>query len=529
MGLDQKNEREMFRAVGGESWTVLRDSWSGHEGHGGIYCAIGRPEDRERALARTGWALRVTDSRPGFSQSWTDGQKTTTYYPRGGTDTVEPLVLVREFHDTRPSYIELDQQFRLFHNLVNDPRSNNYFKPNDDGTESPAVKSDGDRFSVSTRLIRQYQAARQMDLLLFIDSVAIAPKGTTKPEEEEYTDAFMHGSRNSGDLSDGRVFTRFLATRIIPPGSIENSGIWPFEEKDDHFPEFVIGHDDEGRPRYCSCDPDKLANSFGTDPNTPNYLTLVQFRREVLQKYYEKPELYVVEDGYLRCAGLWGIQIDNDQDDRVIVFLGDLGRDLPAAERDYWRSFMVIPDGKLSETGISRAILAQFADSKSPDLVFRRLYGQLGREWKDLKGWPLFIEPQHSDIHLLKRLRRPLSDSQTEFETSIKILAQLTSDAINVSAIQNLLSTKIPDEKSITRFKRWLDQENYPFLDRDIGLLRKIQELRSKVTAHLKGEEYENVLFRNLGDLRGREAIDELLREANQFLADLLDWLHSDE
>ncbi len=49
--------------------------------------------------------------------------------------------------------------------------------------------------------------------------------------------------------------------------------------------------------------------------------------------------------------------MDNDHADRVIVFLGDLGRDLPKASEDYWHSFNIAPDSKLSETGYRRAIL----------------------------------------------------------------------------------------------------------------------------------------------------------------------------
>jgi hypothetical protein len=82
----------------------------------------------------------------------------------------------------------------------------------------------------------------------------------------------------------------------------------------------------------------------------------------VLQKYYDNPEKYSVEDGYLRRSGSWGLRMDNDSPDRVVVFLGDLGRDLPKSERDYWRSFNVAPEGSMSQTGIRRALLERVMD-----------------------------------------------------------------------------------------------------------------------------------------------------------------------
>lgn len=57
-----------------------------------------------------------------------------------------------------------------------------------------------------------------------------------------------------------------------------------------------------------------------------------------------------------------------------MVFLGDLGRDLPSSERDYWRTFNVAPAGRMSETAFRRSILGQFTDPKSPDLQFKWTY-----------------------------------------------------------------------------------------------------------------------------------------------------------
>ena len=51
-----------------------------------------------------------------------------------------------------------------------------------------------------------------------------------------------------------------------------------------------------------------------------------------------------------------------------------------------------------------------------------------------------------------------------------------------------------------------------------------MQELRSKVTAHLKGSDYEKALTRNLGQRRGIEAIWWLLEDGITFLQSLTAW-----
>ena len=105
------------------------------------------------------------------------------------------------------------------------------------------------------------------------------------------------------------------------------------------------------------------------------------------------------------------------------------------------------------------------------------------------------------------------------------MLAKLMSDAINEKEIQKLLPDKIQDEKGISKFERLLKAEGYPQVIRDIGYLRRVQELRSKVTAHLKGSDHERVLTKNLGDRRGLEAIRWLLEGGITFLQSLSAWI----
>ena len=126
-------------------------------------------------------------------------------------------------------------------------------------------------------------------------------------------------------------------------------------------------------------------------------------------------------------------------------------------------------------------------------------------------------------------MRIPLSESQTEFEASVNILAKLLTDGLNDKEIQSRLSSRVKDEKSIAKLKRWLEQEGYEHVERDIKLLRDIQTLRSKTAAHRKGSDYEQTLTKILGNRRGREAIITLLERANLLLAGMQQWWFSKE
>jgi hypothetical protein len=279
--------------------------------------------------------------------------------------------------------------------------------------------------------------------------------------------------------------------------------------------------------RY-TCNPDALANYFGANPDAPHYLTPVHFRCEVLQKYYDKTELYTISDGNLSCASLWGLRLDNSAEDSVVVFLGDLGRDLPRQERDYWRSFNITPDTPVSETLYRRAFLGQFAEPTAHDLRLRSKYVSLGRSWAELYGWDLFRRPEEADAGLLQRLRLPLNDSQAEFEAVIRIMAQLCVDAINEVKLQSLLPDRRRDEKGIFKLKRWLEQVGYPHVERDIKFLCNLQDVRSKATAHRKGSDYEKMLSNELGTLRGPAAVKMLFESALAMLNGLDDWFITD-
>ncbi len=71
------------------------------------------------------------------------------------------------------------------------------------------------------------------------------------------------------------------------------------------YPEFIIGYDQHGKPFRHTCDQETLSNYFGKNPGAPHYVTPVHFRREVLQKYYDNPQDFSVEDGVIKRSGFW--------------------------------------------------------------------------------------------------------------------------------------------------------------------------------------------------------------------------------
>jgi len=485
--------------MGSQPWTTVYQSPS--VGDETLFAAFSPADQRERILRSDSWDLRIDGGMPGFMQSYEGDETVTTYLRYGTDDGIEPITLHQEHHGVLPEMLpQISEEVRLYHNLWASSDGTTLYSVGSDGQEEIAAEISHERVRIRTRLLRQFQAGRQLDLVLYVDSRVQVPTELTEVEREALTvevqTDLLRYSVHAGSIRRGVTFSRLLGKHILPPPPPRMAGVWPYDEADEVFPEFIIGEDQNGRPIRFTCDHERLANYFGANPDAPHYLTPVFFRREVLQRYYERTDRYEVQDGRLSCGSLWGVQIDNDHPDHVMVFLGDLGRDLPEGERSYWVTFNVVPLGGMSQTAFRRSFLAQPTDPGAPDLQFKRSYDVFGRQWQSQFGWDLFRQPEEADAHVLQRLRVPLNGTQPEFEDQVLGLTKVLVDALNEKALVKDLGSKVEDEKGIDKFARWLTVAGYPEVDRDRDFLKRLQRLRSKSAAHRKGSDYQALLAR---------------------------------
>lgn len=512
-GASDRRQLEVYDGFGREAggqWTYLYRSW-GDIGSfsGGQYSALLPASQLEHARSDFGWDLMVGSGGPGFSQTNTDRGWETIYH-RFSSDEIEPLVLYRSFDGLRPTDLELSEEFRLLFNLWEDRKTKTYYLFDDAGDAIAVATITDDSVRVATSLVRRFQAVRQSHLALFVDSTLWSESLEGEVDwETRDGDAMLKYYR--GTLPGERPFSRLYGKRILDPPPPEASGIWPYE-KEREYETFIIAVDDLGHEITHTSDPDELANYFGKNPDSPHYLTPVFFRREVLNKYYADPDRYSVEDGYIWCAGLWGLRLDNDVPVHVMVFLGDLGRDIPLSEARYWRSFNIAPQEQVSETLIRRAFLAEFADPVSVDLRFARVYAETNDVWEKAYGWPLFSPLHEDDAHILAKLHVPASDSQSAFDEQVLYLAKLLVDYLNESAITKALKARVKGEKGLAKLERFLAETGAADAAALVRPFANVQGLRSRGSAHRKGSDFD--LSVAIGELNRREGLRKLMSEA---------------
>ncbi len=518
---------ELLSTIGKEQWQVLYLSADDPPHRFGMWCALLDKEAAARATGHDSWDLMIGDGKPGFSQSWPDGKEITTYHRFGSRDGVRPLVLYRSFHGAFPQYVEMDEEFRLYHDLAEDKIRGLLLAFDASGREIEVVRVTPNEVRVRLKHLRQFQAGTGLHLAIYIDSVRYSQIALADIPAHERERVETHGvvrwRRNVARCDFRRefeTFSRLLCKVILAPAALDKAGVWPFEDDDDQRAvAFIVGVDEDGNEVEHTSDPAALANYFGANPGAAHYLTPVYFRREVLAKYFAEPERYNVSDGQLTCLGLWSCQIDNDLDSHVVVFLGDLGRDLPYGERLQWRQFNVAPEGGVSETNFRRSFLAQFADAQAPDLTFRREYSDIMRDWERAHGWPLFLTPLPSDAHLLNTVRVPVTNSQAELDEQVGHLTKLLVDSLNEKELAARAGVLEEGTKGIGKLAGFLETTRFPERQSIIQLLRDLQTLRSTGSAHRKGSAYEKIIAKlGVDPTRKPDAVRRLLEQSTAAL-----------
>lgn len=468
----------------------------------GIYCALVPSDQIEHILSGTTWNLSHGDGLPGSMKYYRDSERV-EYLRFGNDEGIEPLIIDREFHGLRNDYKEISEEFRLFHRLYHDIKTNQYIKFDDDGNETIVAIMEENRVQIRLKEIRQYLAIREMHLAIQFDyrehsMCSIKDLGLTDKEtpHQEELSCWVLNYGSFGGLSDYKSFSRLLGKRLIQPLPKSKSGFWGFSEDiDEQCVSFIIDITEDGDEIAYTSEPDSLANNFGANPDAPHYLTPVHFKKQVLDKYYQNPSKYSVEDSYLRCGSLWGLQIDNHHKDKVCVWLGDLGRDLPYNEQLYWRSYNIAPEGKVSNTYYKRQLLAQFTDSERIEHIFENTYYRLQNTCKKCLNWQLLLPLSDADEHYLKCMRIPSNNEQRDFDELILGLTKILIDSINEKELNKFIPE---DEKkdikgSIGRLEAALQTTEIKDYIEHIAFLRKLQNLRSSSSAHRKGSNYQKI------------------------------------
>lgn len=492
---------------GNDNWVIVYKSLpiSENDNDAGMYCALVSKDETNNAMQSYGWDVSIGKGGSGFSCTYENGEELVRYL----LNIDEPflrLILVIDFNGVVDNSVEVLEEFRLLYNLYYDAKNNRYLDFDESGEPIEVVKLESKEIKIRRRYLKSFIAVKQMDLLLYFESTwhtteSISLEYDVKEENLTYTvysgDSYVEGYSR---------FIRICGKKLITCENIDSCNIWPFE-KEKQYQSYIIGGDEDKLIEFTS-NPEELANYFGKNLQSPHYLTPVFFKNEVMNKYYGNSD-YTIEDGRLIRNGLWRLRFDNNSNEHISVFLGDLGRDLPEKEQLYWKSFNLIPDGrKISKTNYERSFLGNCFDSEKAEHIFKTEFNNFQEYWFKKNSWYFFLPLAEKDQHFFNSIRTLLSNEQAEFDAQILALAKTTIDSVNVKAISTFLNSE--ESKSITLILKLVENsERYrEFTD----LLRGLQSIRSTGVAHRKGSEYVKQMNKyEINEENYRDSFDKFL------------------
>ena len=358
----------------------------------------------------------------------------------------EPLVIGRRFSKMKENYIEISEEFRLFHNLYHDKETNTYIKIDDVGNEVKVVIVKPNEVQIRHQEIRQFLAIKDMYLSMLFEfdeysTYSLQELGFSETTQSEFTrhglmfcrhhyyvvSALLSNSSYQGFQSASRLRGRIL----IEPLPKSKSGLGDFAEEP-KYAEFIVDVDENGDEVYHTSDPYKLSDRPGENSGAASKYTVVHFRKQVLDKYYNEPSKYTVEDSMVRC-GMWSMKIDNHAPHKVCVFLDELGVSLPYEEQLYWRAYNIPPEGGVSETFGRRNFGGEWASSNlwvlsqisCSSKVMSSCNRHVTNTLAPLGHWQLLKPLGSGDEYRFQHLRVPTVDEESHFKGLVSDLSSL--------------------------------------------------------------------------------------------------------
>ena len=222
----------------------------------------------EKVINKANWEVHSLEAeRPGFMSSYNDGEHRTEYY-RYSVEGIEPLVFWRTFLGMDDSYVELSEEFRLFHNLFE--KNGQFFHFDDNGDKHLVAEVKGLEVKIKLKYLKKYISSRNMSLVVYFDFMRFSPMsisqlGYADTNKSENSNDFIYSlliRDLDGLFSDERKAQGWILGKKIVRGIKDfKPSLWGDENK--KYEDFIIDLDDDGNEVFHTCDEAELANYFG--------------------------------------------------------------------------------------------------------------------------------------------------------------------------------------------------------------------------------------------------------------------------
>ena len=494
---------KLYREINKSEWITIfeENATKNYDNDIFTFCAMfkGTNKELKNYLSKYDWGFRTNSfGKSTFTQYGDDVE----YISGIQEDEFEYLIAIRYF-DKYPSTYEINPKLIWYGNLRH--IGEEYRQPK---TDEVMIMANAYRVKIRTSYLKDFLAANQSYLSVVFDHRRYFKENELKSKKDYdvYSDEnfyMCYALSKVESYSDLKVSYDYCSSIIgkaivFPYDKPQHEDYRYFYEKD-KFETFVIGVDDiTGEEISFECDNSKLANNFGDNSNNPHFLTGTYFNIKVLDKYKSDPQNYEVKDSEISYLGDWGIPFCINNENKVIVWLGDWGR-IPYKEQQYWKVFNEIPKGEIEEKFFARQILNTWTDASRIETHIIYLLDLANEYIIKRYDEPLFMKLSDADSEIYKSFVLPTNLSIPEYQQFLMKLCKLTAESINIQLIKKVMAeTHDRSKGSIAQLDDFLKFINLDSERVVYSAIKKAYDSRNKLAGHRASmKEYNKVWKRN--------------------------------
>jgi len=497
---------EKYKKINNDEWIVIYDknSESNYENDVFTFCAL---LDKNKVyendyLNDYEWGFSTDSFGKGGFGTYGWGDEREMYCFDGTTcNDFEYLVALRYF-DKYETSVEINPKFIWYGNLVK--QENGYVEPISDEL---IIKSTSTHIEVKREYLKDFLCAfNQVCAIVFDHRRYFKFDGKVKEEYKCFRDdnyyILLSVSDNKIHSLDFDGCSSIIGKVIISGFKKPRHRDYKYFNDEKQFEDFIVDYDeDEDEVIEYTCNEDELANYFGANPNAPHFLTPVFFEITVLEKYKNDSRNYTITDSNIYFLGEWSIPFNINEERKVSVWLGDLGR-IPYEEQKYWKTFNIKPEGKMDSKFVARQLFNTWTDASRIESLLVPALNKFNSLIATKYGDVIFNVLSDADKEIYNTFMLPINYSIPEYQSFLMKLSKLTCESINIKLIKNIMGTDYNDETkklgSIGQLGVFLNYIDMDQNDRISSSLKKAYNSRNKLSGHSASfKEYNKVWKRD--------------------------------
>lgn len=422
----------------------------------------------------------------GFDRILAQGKEQEIFYSGETYGEYEYLVALRHF-EKYESTVEINPKLIWYKNLIKV----------EDGYRDPIsdeiiIKVNSEKIEIQKSYLKDFLSAYKKLCVIVFDhrryfysnDILISPSKKEKNEQfcfNIFTSSISYTIDESKKINYlSRIFGKVIVTPFLKPRHHEFISLTKSEE----FEEFIIGHDNEDEEVLFTCDEGKLANYFGANPHAPYFLTPTYFKITVLDKYKNDPRNYKISDSNLSFLSKWSIPFSINEENTVVVWLGDLGR-IPYEEQKYWRSFNITPKGGIEKNFYERQINAKWTEPSRLESKLVPTISEINSVIVKNYGDILFKPLSTADSQIYNTFMLPTNLSIPEYQSFLMKFNKILAESINTKLIEKIMGDNYSkDLGSINKLGEFLKFIGFDQQGIISASIKKGYDSRNKLAGH---------------------------------------------